>query len=198
MTAPGSADERPRTQPDGPRSIEAPWRIEYLERVGERERAHGETPPGSKAGFLVGYWNTPGDDALNHVLVRTDLGMILLNAYPYANGHLLCALGEPRPRLMDYTPPQRSALWELVELASDLCERTLRPQGLNIGVNQGRAAGAGVPNHLHVHVVPRWSGDTNFAQVIGQVRVNPSSLDRMGERYRAVLDSLRGSLGGPA
>src|SRR5262245_65250801 len=86
----------------------------------------------------------------------------MLNAYPYANGHLLVALGEARPTLLDYTPEQRAALWRLVETATDLMQRALEPQGINFGINQGRAAGAGVPQHLHAHLVPRWGGDVNF------------------------------------
>ena len=116
--------------------------------------------------------------------MRTGEGMILLNAYPYANGHLLVALGEGRPTLMDYSPEQRAALWRLVDAASGLMQDALEPQGINIGINQGRAAGAGVPGHLHVHLVPRWSGDVNFITTVGQIRVIPSALEQMAQRYR--------------
>jgi ATP adenylyltransferase len=109
--------------------------------------------------------------------------MILLNKYPYANGHLLVALGEARPSLLDYDADQRAALWALVDRAMELMQRVLEPQGVNIGVNQGRAAGAGVPGHLHVHLVPRWSGDTNFMSVVGQVRVIPAALEAVYQRY---------------
>jgi ATP adenylyltransferase len=112
--------------------------------------------------------------------------MILLNKFPYANGHLLVALGDPRPTLLDYEPAQRAHLWALVDRAADLMQRALEPQGINIGVNQGRAAGAGVPQHLHAHLVPRWGGDVNFMTVVGNVRVMPGSLEKMFERYCAV------------
>jgi ATP adenylyltransferase len=115
--------------------------------------------------------------------------MILLNAFPYANGHLLVALGEPAPRLLDYSASQRAAFWSLMDAAADLMERTLNPQGINLGVNQGRAAGAGVPQHLHGHLVPRWGGDTNFITVVGQVRIIPGSLEEMWLRYRRTLES---------
>jgi len=117
--------------------------------------------------------------------------MILLNRFPYANGHLLVALGQGRPRLLDYEPEQRRDLWMLTELAMDLMERTLCCQGVNVGINQGAAAGAGVPGHLHVHLVPRWAGDVNFISVVGQVRVIPSSLEAMAERYRATWARMR-------
>ncbi len=113
--------------------------------------------------------------------------MILLNAFPYANGHLLVALADPRPTLLDYDADQRAALWRLTDIAAELMQTALEPQGINIGVNQGRAAGAGVPSHLHVHLVPRWSGDVNFMSVTARVRVIPSSLDAMYARYRTAL-----------
>lgn len=155
----------------------APWRLSYLESLDDAP------PKVDNASFLSAYWAAPADDERNHVVVRTERGMILLNKYPYANGHLLVALGDGRPRLLDYDADQRTALWSLVELAADLMERTLEPQGVNIGINQGRAAGAGVPGHLHVHLVPRWGGDVNYMTTIGAVRVIGASLDQMHERY---------------
>jgi ATP adenylyltransferase len=163
--------------------LHAPWRLAYLESLGKAEKKTGEPKAGS-ASFLREYWLHPELDEKNHVVVRTGSGLILLNAYPYANGHLLVALGEARPTLLDYDPEQRAALWRLTELAADLMQLTLEPQGINIGINQGRAAGAGVPQHLHVHLVPRWGGDVNFMAVVGEVRVIPASLDSMARRYR--------------
>ena len=113
--------------------------------------------------------------------------MILLNRYPYANGHLLVALGEPRPMLLDYDPSARAAFWRLIERGTDLMQRALAPQGINMGITQGRAAGAGVPEHLHAHLVPRWGADTNFITVVGQVRVIPDALEAVADAYRAVL-----------
>lgn len=194
--APAAAGERP---------LFAPWRLEYLESTVEADKAATAKPSGPSAppaappsappateppSFLLDYWQSPQDDVRNHVVVRTGLGMILLNAYPYSNGHLLVALGEPRPRLMDYSPAQRAALWQLTDAACDLLEATLNPQGVNIGVNQGRAAGAGVPSHLHVHVVPRWGGDVNFMTTVGRVRVIPASLEAMAERMRAAWPGI--------
>lgn len=159
----------------------------------EQDAAGAPSTPGAhkpSCSFLIDYWSAPQRDAQNHVIVRTLDGLILLNGFPYASGHLLVALGEARPALMDYSPPQRAALWRLVDCAADLITRTLEPQGINIGVNQGRAAGAGVPGHLHVHLVPRWGGDTNFITVVGQVRIIPASLDTMAERYRKTWQQI--------
>lgn len=138
---------------------------------------------GQAASFLERYWLEPERDEQNLVVWRDAQGMILLNRYPYANGHLLVALGEPRGRLLDYTPSQRAAFWALVERAEELMERALNPQGINLGINQGRAAGAGVPQHLHAHLIPRWAGDVNFITTVGRVRVIPSSLEAMYARY---------------
>lgn len=152
----------------------------------------------SSGSFLLDYWRTPNperDDVTNHVIVRAAHGLILLNAFPYTSGHLLVALGEARPTLLDYDATKRRRLWELVDLAMELVTRTLSPQGVNVGVNQGRAAGAGVPQHLHVHLVPRWSGDVNFMSVVGQVRVIPASLEVMGERYRRTWQAMGGTEG---
>jgi len=102
---------------------------------------------------------------------------------------MLVCLGEARGRLLDYTAEQRAALWCLVDTAADIMERALSPQGINIGLNQGRAAGAGVPQHLHVHLVPRWGGDVNFMAAVGNVRVISSSLETMAERYRSAAQS---------
>ena len=137
-----------QANPFGNDAIWAPWRLPYLEedvhaKSENTPRAGSTKPPEPGGSFLLDYWNTPERDAENHVLVRTDHGMILLNKYPYSNGHLLVALGDPRPALTDYAPEQRAELWKLVDRAAALVERALEPQGMNIGINQGRAGGAG-------------------------------------------------------
>ncbi len=177
----------------GPTAIWAPWRMAYIESLSEGDHEHGSSGKSDNknkdqgGNFLLEYWKSPECDAENFVLERTDDGMILLNRYPYSNGHVLVALGDARPTLLDYEPEQRAALWSLVDRAVELVEFAIEPQGLNIGVNQGRAGGAGVPSHLHVHVVPRWSGDTNFITSVGGVRVIPSSLEAMYGRYLKVV-----------
>lgn len=159
--------------------------MEYLEGLkGKEAGGPGSSAAPSTGSFLLDYWLNPGADHANHVIVRTGDGMILLNGFPYSNGHLLVALGDPRPTLLDYEPAQRATLWSLTELAAELLQRTLDPQGINIGINQGRAAGAGIPQHLHVHLVPRWGGDINFMTVVGNVRVIPSSLAVMAGKMR--------------
>jgi len=161
----------------------------YLRELQRRADALGK--PELDAGpFLTDYWQNPQEDDANHVIYRNEHGLILLNRYPYASGHLLVALGDPRPTLLDYEPDQRAELWKLLELGTDLIQRTLHPQGINMGINQGRAAGAGVPEHLHAHLVPRWHGDTNFISVVGQIRVMPESLDVMAGQFRTTLEQV--------
>jgi len=171
-------------------SLLAPWRDSYMQSLSSdmKAKAKGAAPaPGT---FLSRYWEPPADDEKNCVIARVGegdcAGMILLNKFPYANGHLLVALGEARVRLMEYSPAQRAALWRMVDMACALAEEALEPQGLNVGVNQGSAAGAGVPGHLHAHVVPRWHGDVNFISVVGELRVIPTGLAQMAARYRDV------------
>lgn len=182
------------------RNLEAPWRDAYLRSLGEGVEAPARSPSGS---FLRDYWLCPEQDRANHVVVRTPNasgrlddpegtgGMILLNLYPYAGGHLLVALGEPRARLLDYSPAQRAALWELVALAANLMERALQPQGVNYGINEGRAAGAGVPQHLHAHLVPRWHGDVNFMTTVADARVIPVSVEATAARLREAWEATR-------
>lgn len=188
--ATGSAGNR------GSGSLFAPWRMSYmtmLESAGQQAAA-GQKQKGSC--FLRDYWLNPSDDARNHVIARTGTestgkgGLIMLNKYPYANGHLLVCLGESRSRLLEYSESQRAEFWSMVDLAVDLVERALNPQGVNIGVNQGNAAGAGVPEHVHAHVVPRWAGDVNFMSACANVRVIPSALDEMAAKMREVWNEI--------
>jgi ATP adenylyltransferase len=167
----------------------APWRMAYMRELSRKAAELGESAE-PNADFLSSYWQDPAGDEEHHVLHRNAHGMILLNRYPYANGHLLVALGEPRPSLLDYRPPQREAFWRLIELAIDLIQRAINPQGVNMGINQGAAAGAGVPEHLHAHLVPRWAADTNFITVVGKVRVIPDSLEAMAGQYRQTLATM--------
>ncbi|MDG2021782.1 MAG: HIT domain-containing protein [Phycisphaerales bacterium] len=162
----------------------APWRMTYLR---ELERRRAEIPDGEPtlADFITHAWENPDLDEESLVIHRSEKGLLMLNRFPYANGHLLAALGVAKPRLLDHTPDERAAFWGLVDLGVDLVERVFQPHGVNMGVNQGDAAGAGLPQHLHAHVVPRWSGDVNFMSAVAGVRVVPESLESVADRFRA-------------
>jgi len=161
----------------------APWRMAYLRELERRRSELGEDVPALED-FIVHAWEHPELDESSLVVHRSKHGLIMLNRFPYANGHLLVALGTARPRLLDHTSEERSALWGLVDTATDLVERTFEPHGVNIGINQGDAAGAGLPEHLPAHVVPRWSGDLNFMSSVAGVRVIPDDLADVWRRYR--------------
>lgn len=130
----------------------------------------------------------PSDNARQRLtLLRDDRGMILLNKYPYTNGHLLVAPVRHVADLTDLPAADRAGLMELIVVAERLLRGAINPQGLNVGVNLGRCAGAGLPGHLHVHVVPRWGGDTNFMQTVGRVRVIPQAIE---ESYALLAQTL--------
>jgi ATP adenylyltransferase len=124
------------------------------------------------------------------ILLRDERGMLLLNRYPYTNGHLLVAPATHVADLSDLNASQRAGLMELAELGNRLLRRAIHCQGVNIGMNLGHAAGAGVPGHLHLHIVPRWHGDTNFMQVVGEVRVIPQALEQSYATLRQALADL--------
>ena len=150
----------------------APWRMEYIRTLAEE----------NKAGcFLCRYRDEGGQDAANHVVWRTALSLVVMNRFPYTNGHLLVAPLADKSDLIDLTDNEMNDLWRQTRDAKRLLERALSPQGFNIGINFGLCAGAGLPGHVHVHIVPRWTGDTNFMAVFGDIRVMPESLDRTYE-----------------
>ena len=102
--------------------------------------------------------------------------MLLLNAYPYTSGHLLIVPRRSVETLAELSSEEHESLWKMVTDATKVLQEVFSPDGINMGLNQGESAGAGVPNHLHVHVVPRWSGDTNFTTVTANTRVIPETL----------------------
>jgi ATP adenylyltransferase len=127
------------------------------------------------------------DDRQQLVLVRTDLAFLILNAYPYTPGHLMAVVKRHVPTVADATAAELAETLGLVGTATRALAVEYRAEGFNIGINQGRVAGAGVEDHLHVHVVPRWAGDANFMPVLGEVRVLPEALDATWERLRRRL-----------
>jgi ATP adenylyltransferase len=111
----------------------------------------------------------------------------MLNAYPYSNGHLMVAPYRHVADLADLTPDEAAGLWNEASACVELLQRTVAPHGFNLGMNLGRVAGAGFAGHLHLHVVPRWEGDTNFMPVLADIRVLPEAL---AETYRKLHAAL--------
>jgi len=164
----------------------APWRIDYI-RAASDDCEGGGDPSGS---FIADAFEHPDQDAERLVLYRDAVGLIMMNRYPYTNGHLMVAPGRAVPDLTDLPPADRARLMELIVIAERLIQVVMNPQGINIGVNVGRAAGAGLPGHVHVHLVPRWAGDTNFMHVVGQVRVIPQAMQEIYDEFRAALPNV--------
>lgn len=158
----------------------APWRMDYLRELPDEGQ-------GPSACFLCQAWQASQADAQMLVLHRDELAMILMNRFPYTTGHLLVVPGEHVADLTDMTAPARSAVMEMSVVARRLIQHVLDPQGVNMGLNIGRAAGAGLPGHIHMHLVPRWGGDTNFINVIGQVRIIPQALEQTYQELREGL-----------
>ncbi len=121
----------------------------------------------------------PDKDAGNLVLRRGASCILLMNRYPYNSGHLLVAPFRHEDTLGALTADERQEMMDMACLSERLLERVARPHGFNMGINQGAAAGAGLKDHLHLHVVPRWEGDTNFMPVLGGARVMPQALEEM-------------------
>jgi ATP adenylyltransferase len=111
-----------------------------------------------------------------HILVATDEAYVVLNRYPFAAGHLLVVPRRHQAALDDLTEHEHDALFRLVRDATSRLGKAVSAQGVNVGLNLGKAAGAGIGEHLHVHIVPRWEGDTNFMPVVADVRVMPQNL----------------------
>jgi len=131
-------------------------------------------------------------DADNARLVvhRGDSAFVILNMFPYNSGHLMVVPERHIATLGSASPAERAELIELTALAEAVLHEVYRPQGLNVGMNLGRAAGAGIVDHMHIHLVPRWNGDTNFVSVVGEVRVLPEDLDQSAARLRPVFERL--------
>ena len=128
-----------------------------------------------------------GDDRARLVLDRGDHGYLVLNAYPYAAGHLMAVVYRHIATLGEATRDELTELMTLATRATALLGAEYGAEGFNVGLNQGRAAGAGIAEHLHLHVVPRWNGDANFVAVVGEVRVLPEALPVTYDRLRRRL-----------
>ena len=127
------------------------------------------------------------DDRATYLLERSDHAFLILNAYPYACGHLMAVVNRHVGSLGDTPTPELADMMRLVQRAVEVLRAEYRAEGFNVGMNQGRAAGAGVEDHLHMHVVPRWNGDSNFVSVLGDTRVLPETLETTWERLRRRL-----------
>ena len=158
----------------------APWRMEYIRTLAEEHADDGC--------FLCRYWNHPDDDRDHRVICRSKSCFVVMNRFPYSNGHLLISCGRHCGRIDELTDDEQLEMTRLTRKMILLLEQTVHAQGFNVGINLGRCAGAGLPDHLHTHIVPRWNGDTNYMSVVGDVRVINDSLDTLYDQLRTHLD----------
>lgn len=149
----------------------------------------GKDPP--RDGCLFCRVQSESADASNLILERNDNAFLMLNAFPYTNGHMMAV---PSRHTADFTTlqePEITGVMALVRRAIAALEIVCQPHGLNVGMNLGSAAGAGIADHLHLHIVPRWVGDTNFMGSVGDVRVMPDSLDSSYEKIALALRNVQ-------
>jgi diadenosine tetraphosphate (Ap4A) HIT family hydrolase len=157
----------------------AGWRTTYVESAAADG---GEASGGSVFARILA---SRRPDIETHIVWRGPTCFAILNAFPYTNGHTLVMPYREVGDLGDLTVDEHAELWRGVTQCVAALQAAYRPEGVNVGMNLGRAAGAGVPGHLHVHVLPRWNGDTNFMTAVAEVRVLPESLPSSAARVRA-------------
>ena len=153
----------------------APWRIGYIQGLSK-----------DRGCFICRCFKSPQDDDANIVLWRSSRSIVILNRFPYNNGHLLIA---PARHIAGFEQASDEELLELVKLVREsqkALSAAIKPHGFNIGMNFGRCGGAGLPDHLHIHVVPRWDGDTNFMSVCSDTKVISQSLAELLELLKKV------------
>jgi ATP adenylyltransferase len=165
----------------------APWRMKYIEGI----------DTGDTGGCVFCALPAAGDDHAACIVHRGETCFAVLNAFPYNNGHLMVVPYRHTADFSDLTAATRLELMDTAELMMTIVKKTMRPDGFNVGMNLGRTAGAGIADHLHLHVVPRWNGDTNFMPVIGGVKVISESLqdtrDKLARAVKQHLDGLSAS-----
>ena len=158
-------------------SLHAPWRIQYIL----------APKPASSESSLFTRLAHSNDDETNYVVVRDRTCYGVLNAYPYNAGHMLAVPYKQTPDLEGLTDDDLCDLMKLTRRCQRVLTRVLKPDGFNIGINLGKVAGAGIAEHLHIHIVPRWNGDTNFMPVIANTAVLPEALSDLAAKLRAAF-----------
>jgi ATP adenylyltransferase len=153
------------------KKIWAPWRSQFIY---SRKRK----------GCIFCQGRDARDDKKHFVLKRTELSFSMLNIFPYNNGHIMIAPKRHKASIKDLKPDELTDLMLLLKKTLKSLDKLLKPEGYNIGINEGRIAGAGFPGHVHIHIVPRWSGDTNFMPVLSHTKIVSESLDSLYQRLK--------------
>lgn len=153
----------------------APWRSEYI-KSGPEGCIFCEAPKQDRSETLL--------------LWSGGLAMVMLNKFPYNSGHLMVSPARHTGRLEDLSPEESAEIWRLIRLSTAILTKALNPGGFNIGMNVGSAAGAGIADHLHMHIVPRWNGDTNFMPVLADTKILPEHLKKTMAVLSPYFDSI--------
>ncbi|RMF27742.1 MAG: HIT domain-containing protein [Chloroflexi bacterium] len=162
-----------------------PWRMPYLS--GEDRQAGEDLPSG-----CIFCAKPQASDEAEHILCRGQHCYVTLNKYPYNNGHLMVIPYRHVASTEDLEIPALTEMMVLTNLSLAVLRRAYHPHGFNLGINLGEAAGAGIAEHVHLHIVPRWRADTNFMPIIGETRVIPEMLEETYRRLRPIFDELWG------
>jgi len=163
-------------------NLHAPWRIEYI--------LSPKHPVTDKNKSIFTKMIEENDDVKNHVIIRLKHCFAVLNTYPYNGGHLMVVPYRPVPGIVDLTDDELLEMMRLVQICEKALTIVMHPQGFNIGINQGKVAGAGIVEHLHIHVVPRWMGDCNFMPVTAQTHVVSQELTEIALNLRKAISEL--------
>ena len=154
--------------------IWSPWRMKYI----QNEKSTEDCP------FCAALGNPESAD--HFILHKREKAFVILNRYPYTTGHLLILPVEHKDNMADLDSGTRGEIMELINHALIVLDQIYHPEGYNVGLNMGEAAGAGIPKHLHWHIVPRWVGDTNYMTSVGEVRVLPETLE---DTYKKIISA---------
>lgn len=157
--------------------IWAPWRLEYVAAGCDKK----------SDGCLFCNKFSSKDDQRNFVVKRSENAFIMLNIFPYNNGHLMIAPARHVADIEELSKAEKEEMFDLLVEAKVMLKSVLNPDGFNIGINCGDIAGAGIADHIHIHIVPRWKGDTNFMPVLSDTRVIPQSLNSLYEKLMEYL-----------
>jgi ATP adenylyltransferase len=169
-------------------TLHAPWRLPYIQSLEAKDR-------GATCGcFLCDAAATAADDLVlsrkRLLLWKSVHSICVINRYPYTSGHVMVAPIKHKALLEDLSPDELADLGTQTVRATKLLRRAFSPQGFNIGINLGQAAGAGLPAHLHQHIIARWAGDSNFISVVGDTRIVPHSMETLWDELRGLSDQL--------
>lgn len=166
------------------KNLWAPWRMEFIA---------PKTPQAEEEKQECIFCTQPAahDDAKYHILYRGERCYMMLNRYPYSNGHLMIAPYQHVGSIEELDEATLTELMGQAQLALRMLRFAMKPDGFNMGINQGKVAGAGFDEHMHFHVVPRWNGDTNFMPVLADIKVMPEHLDAVYEQLKEALEMLK-------